>query len=179
MAIRIKRSSANAAPSTLASGQLAYAEGTGGSANGGTLYVGTIAGAVVPVGGNADHTKLAGIETGAQVNTVTSVAGRTGAVVITTADLANFNTASDARIAAANLGSLANVNVPTPSNGQHLTYDSATSKWIATAPSTGVTAFIQLNDVPTAYTAQGGFFVRVNAAANALEFIQDIDDGTF
>lgn len=179
MAIRIKRSSANAAPSTLVGGQLAYAEGSGGSANGGTLYVGTIAGSVVPVGGYADHTKLAGVEAGAQVNTVTSVAGRTGAVVVTTADLANFNTATDARIALANLDALADVNVPTPSNGQVLSYDTATSKWIASAPGTGVTSFIQLNDVPTSYSAKGGFFVRVNSGATALEFTQDIDDGTF
>jgi hypothetical protein len=179
MAIRIKRSSGNAAPGSLASGQLAYSEGTGGSANGGTLYVGTIAGAVVPVGGNADHTKLAGVEAGAQVNTVTSVASRTGAVVIASTDLADFSTAADARIGLAVLDDLANVNVPTPSNGQVLSYDNATSKWIATAPGTGVTAFIQLNDVPAAYTAQGGFFVKVNAGATALEFVQDCDDGTF
>jgi hypothetical protein len=179
MAIRIKRSSANAAPSTLAAGQLAYAEGTGGSANGGTLYVGTIAGAVVPVGGYADHQKLAGIAAGAEVNAVTTVAGRTGDVVITTADLANFNTAADARIALTDLGSLADVHVPSPSNGQQLTWDSTTSKWVAVAPSAGVTAFIQLNDVPTSYTAKGGFFVRVNSGATALEFTQDIDDGTF
>ena len=176
MAIRIKRSSGNVAPATLASGQLAYVEG---STNGGTLYIGEISGTVQPIGGKADHVKLAGIEAGAQVNTVTSVAGRTGAVVVTTADLANFNTATDARIGVANLDDLANVNVPTPSNGQVLSYDNATSKWIASAPGTGVTAFIQLNDVPATYTAQSGFFVRVNSGATALEFTQDIDDGTF
>jgi hypothetical protein len=71
------------------------------------------------------------------------------------------------------------VNVPTPSNGQQLTWDSATSKWIAQAPSSGVTAFIQLNDVPSAYTASGNFFVRVNSGATALEFTQDVDDGSF
>jgi len=179
MSIRIKRSSGNAAPSSLVGGQLAYAEGAGGSANGGTLYVGTIAGAVVPVGGYADHLKLSGIEAGAEVNTVDSVAGRTGAVVVTTADLADFNSASDARIAAASIDDLADVVITTPADGQQLTWDAGTSKWINGAPGTGVTSFVQLNDVPSAYTASGGFFVRVNSGATALEFIQDIDDGTF
>lgn len=179
MSIRIKRSSGNAAPSSLVSGQLAYSEGTGGSANGGTFYIGTIAGTVVPVGGYADHQKLAGIAAGAEVNTVTSVATRTGAVVITTSDLADFNTAADARIAAANLDDLNDVSVASPSDGQVLTYSSGTGLWAAAAPGSGVTAFIQLNDVPAAYTSSGGFFVRVNSGATALEFTQDIDDGTF
>jgi hypothetical protein len=138
-----------------------------------------IDGTVQPVGGKADHVKLSGIEAGAQVNTVTSVASRTGAVVITTSDLADFNTASDARIGLAVIDDLADVVITTPANGQQLTYDNATSKWINTAPSAGVTAFLQLNDVPSAYTASGGFFVRVNSGATALEFTQDIDDGTF
>ena len=176
MSIRIKRSSGDTAPSSLVSGQLAYVEG---STNGGTLYIGEIGGTVRPIGGRKDHDKLAGIEAGAQVNTVTSIAGRTGAVVVTTSDLSDFNTASDARIAAAVLGDLSDLNVPTPSNGQQLTWDSGTSKWIAAAPGTGVTTFIALNDVPSAYTASGGFFVRVNSGATALEFTQDIDDGTF
>lgn len=179
MSIRIKRSSGNAAPGSLVGGQLAYAEGSGGTALGGTLFVGTIAGAVVPIGGYSDHTKLSGIEAGAQVNTVTSVAGRTGAVVVTTSDLADFNSASDARIAAASIDALADVVITTPANGQQLTWDSGTSKWVNGAPGSGVTTFVQLSDVPSAYTASGGFFVRVNSGATALEFTQDIDDGTF
>lgn len=176
MSIRIKRSSGNVAPATLVSGQLAYTEG---STNGGTLYYGMIDGTVQPIGGKADHVKLDGIEAGAQVNTVVSVAGQTGTVVITTSDLADFNSATDARISAANITDLADVVITTPANGQQLTYDNATSKWVNTAPSAGVTTFIQLNDVPSAYTASGGFFVRVNSGATALEFTQDIDDGTF
>jgi hypothetical protein len=176
MAIRIKRSTGNVAPSTLAGGQLAYVEGTNN-----TLYIGNSAGdTVIAIGGKADHDKLAGVEAGAQVNTVTSVAGRTGAVVITTADLANFNTASDARIAAANITALADVNIPTtPSNGQVLTWNNSTTQWEAAASGGGVTAFTQLNDVPNSYTSQGLKFVRVNSGATALEFVSDIDDGTF
>lgn len=47
---------------------------------------------------NANATKLNGIETGAQVNAVTSVAGRTGAVTLTKTDvgLANVDNTSDA-----------------------------------------------------------------------------------
>lgn len=176
MSIRIKRSSGNVAPSTLASGQLAYVEG---STNGGTLYFGQIDGTVQPIAGKADHTKLAGIEAGAQVNTVTSVAGRTGAVAIATTDLADFNSATDARIGAANLDALADVNVPAPSNGQQLTWDSATSKWIAQAPSSGVTSFITLNDVPSSYAGSAGYYVKVNGTGTALEFTVDIDDGSF
>lgn len=179
MSIRIKRSSGNSAPATLVGGQLAYAEGTGGSANGGTLYIGTISGSVVPVGGYADSLKLSGIEAGAQVNTVTSVAGQTGAVTLDSADITDFSTAVDTRIGLADITDLADVVITTPADGQQLTYDSATSKWINGAPGTGVTSFVQLNDVPSAYTASGGFFVRVNAGATALEFTQDIDDGTF
>ena len=173
MAIRIKRSSGNSAPSSLAGGQLAYTEGNG------TLYVGKIDGTVLAIGGNSDHTKLAGIETGAQVNTVTSVAGKTGAVTISSTDISDFSTAADARIAAASIDALADVVITTPANGQQLTWDSVSSKWINTAPSSGVTAFTQLNDVPSSYSTKGLFHVRVNEAASALEFVQDIDDGTF
>ena len=177
--IKIKRSTGNAAPSSLAAGELAYSEGTGGTANGGTLFYGTVAGSVVQIGGLADHTKLAGIEAGAQVNTVTSVAGRTGAIVITTADLANFNAASDARIAAATLGSLSNVNVPSPADTQVLTWNASTSKWIAAAAGTGVTSFVALNDVPNSYSGQGGSFVKVNAGGTALVFTSGVDGGVY
>lgn len=145
----------------------------------GNLFIGGPSSTVVKVGGNTDVQKLAGIAAGAQVNTVTSVAGRTGAVVVTTADLANFNTATDARIGAANIADLANVHNSTPSDGQVLTYDNANSRWAPAAPGTGVTTFVALNDTPANYTSSGGFSVRVNSGANALEFTQDIDDGTF
>ena len=176
MSIRIKRSSGDVAPVSLVSGQLAYVEG---ATNGGTLYIGEIGGTVRPIGGRKDHDKLAGIEAGAQVNTVTSVAGQTGAVVVTTSDLADFNSASDARIAAASIDDLADVLITTVADGQQLTWNAGSSKWVNGAPGTGVTSFVQLNDVPSAYTASGGFFVRVNSGATALEFTQDIDDGTF
>lgn len=171
--IKIKRSTGSAAPSSLAVGELGHTEGTD------ILYIGKTGGTVVPVGGYADHTKLAGIEAGAEVNTITSVAGRTGAVVITSSDLADFSTAADARIGAANITDLADVVITTPANGQQLTYDTVTSKWINSAPGSGVTAFTQLNDVPSSYSGTGGYFLKVNAGATGIEFVSSIDGGTY
>lgn len=95
MAIKIKRSTGNLAPAELAAGQLAYSEG---SENGGTLYYGEIGGTVREIAGKKYVDKLNGIEAGAEVNTVNSVNGQTGTVVISTGDLASFNADVDARI---------------------------------------------------------------------------------
>ena len=84
MAIKIKRSSGNTAPQTLEAGQLAYVEG---ATNGGTLYYGEMGGTVRAVAGKKYIDKLDGVEAGAQVNTVTSVFGRTGAVALQSADV--------------------------------------------------------------------------------------------
>lgn len=178
MTIRIRRSSGNTAPVSLTAGQLAYAEGAGGTANGGTLFYGEIGGTVRAIAGRQYVDKLDGIEAGAQVNDVDTVAGRTGDVVITTADLADFATAADTRIGLADLEDLANVS-GTPSNGQVLTYNNGTGQWEPQASGSGVTEFIALNDTPAAYTGSALYWVRVNAAADGLEFVQDIDDGTF
>jgi hypothetical protein len=67
MAIRIKRSSGNAAPSSLASGQLAYSEG---ATNGGTLYYGELGGTVREIAGKKFVDKLNGIAAGAIANVV-------------------------------------------------------------------------------------------------------------
>lgn len=83
--IKIKRSQVTATPSSLSEGELAY------SYNSNTLFIGDVGGAgVTAVGGSADHTKLAGIEAGAQVNTVTSVAGKTGVVTLQKANITDF-----------------------------------------------------------------------------------------
>ena len=95
MAIKIKRSSGNLAPESLAAGQLAYSEG---STNGGTLYYGEIGGTVREIAGKKFVDKLDGIEAGAEVNTVDSVAGKTGAVTLAAADITDFNTTVDGRI---------------------------------------------------------------------------------
>lgn len=173
--IKIKRSDATATPVSLVAGELAYSE------NSGNLFFGRIAdGQPIVIGGLTDHNKLAGIESGAQVNTVTSVAGRAGAVVITTADLANFNTAVNALIGATVLDALSDVYIPsTPGDGQALLWDNANSRWHAAALSSGVTAFTQLNDTPNNYSGTGGYIVKVNAGATALEFVAGVDGGTF
>lgn len=172
--IKIKGSDVTAAPATLAARELAYSE------NSGNLYIGRIAdGTPVVIGGKADHDKLAGIEAGAQVNTVTSVAGKTGAVTLDAADITDFNTSVDGRISAAVLGDLSNVNTTGASDGQVLTYNGTSGEFELQAPSTGVTQFTSLNDTPSAFTGAAGFFVKVNATADALEYIEAIDGGTF
>lgn len=84
MAIRIKRSLGNSAPTTLEAGQLAYVEG---SVNGGTLYYGQLNNTVSIIGGKKYVDKLNTIESGAEVNDVNSVFGRTGAVVLLSTDV--------------------------------------------------------------------------------------------
>lgn len=176
MAIRIKRSSGDSAPVSLASGQMAYVEG---AVNGGTLYIGEIGGEVRAIGGKKYIDKLNGIEAGAQVNTVNSVAGKTGVVTLEAADITNFNTAADARIGAASISDLVDVIITTPGNGQTLVYNSTLSQWENQAPGNGVTEFVALNDTPGSFSGANGYYLRVNSAANAVEFVQDIDDGSF
>lgn len=95
----------------------------------------------------ADKTKLDGIASGAQVNSVTSVAGRTGAVTLTKSDvgLANVDnttdlnkpistatqTALDGKAASAHthtLTSLSDVSIASPGIGQVLKYNG--SSWV-------------------------------------------------
>lgn len=83
--IRIKRSLLVGTPLTLADGELAYSFKSDSK----TLFIGDGTN-IIPIGGEADHIKLAGIEAGAQVNTVTSVAGKTGAVTLVKANLTDF-----------------------------------------------------------------------------------------
>lgn len=290
--IKIKRSQVTATPASLAEGELAY------SFNSGTLFIGDAGGAnVLAIGGKTAYDKLAGIQAGAQVNTVTSVAGKTGVVTIAKADITDFaegdyvhktgaetingnktfgndviitgdltvngttttvnsntvnigdnivvlnsdetgtpsqdagievergtatnqqliwqestdkwgtkpvggaftpisleghtHTASDisdfdsqagsvadARINLATLDSLSNVSgSDTASVGDVLTYNG--SGWSAANSAAGVTTFTALTDTPSAYTGHGGKFVKVNTGATALEFVNDVDGGSF
>lgn len=90
--ILIKRSSTTATPPALGVGELAYSELSD------NLFIGKTGAVVAKIGGLADVTKLAGIEAGAQVNSVTSVAGQTGAVSLAKGDvgLGNVDNTSDA-----------------------------------------------------------------------------------
>lgn len=171
--IKIKRSDTTNTPPSLAPGELAYSEVSG------NLFIGRIVdGTPVVIGGKTAIDKLAGIEAGAEVNTVDSVAGKTGAVTLAAADITDFNTAADGRIALANLNDLANVQ-GTPSDGQQLTFNATGGYWEPAAPGSGATSFISLNDTPVNYTSAGSAFVKVNAGATALEFVSAIDGGTY
>ena len=54
-------------------------------------------------------------------------------------------------------------------NGLTWTFDGTTWK-INTTVQSGSTTFTGLTDTPSSYTGQGGNFVKVNSATNALEF---------
>jgi len=74
-----------------------------------TAATGSLAGVMI----SADKVKLDGIETGAQVNTVDSVAGKTGAVTLTNADVGLGNVTNDAQFKLADAGTAATANVTT------------------------------------------------------------------
>lgn len=149
--IRIKRSDVTSAPSTLAAGELAYSEQSG------YLYYGRISdGAPVVIGGKALKDKLDGLSS---------------------ADLSDFAAAVGTVIAAASIGNLSDVDLTGAANGQVLIYRDGTFEMEA-IPS-GVTTFIALSDTPANFTGAAGRFVKVNAGASALEFVDGIDGGTY
>ena len=149
--IRIKRSDVTSAPSSLAAGELAYSEQSG------YLYYGRISdGAPVVIGGKALKDKLDGL---------------------TSADLSDFATAVGAIIDAASIGDLADVDLTGAANGQVLVYRDGVFEMEA-IPS-GVTTFIALSDTPANFTGAAGRFVKVNAGASGLEFVDGIDGGTY
>ncbi|WP_447590192.1 hypothetical protein [Aquipseudomonas campi] len=149
--IRIKRSTTTGAPAMLAAGELAYSELSG------YLYYGRISdGAPIVIGGKALKDKLDGLSS---------------------EDLSDFAEAVGTVIAAASIGDLLDVDLEGAANGQVLIYRSGTFKMEA-IPS-GVTTFIALTDTPSAFTGAAGRFVKVNAAADALEFVDGIDGGTY
>lgn len=149
--IRIKRSDATSAPSTLAAGELAYSEVSG------YLYYGRISdGTPVIIGGKALKDKLDGLSS---------------------ADLSDFAAAVGTVIAAASIGALNDVDLTGAANGQVLIYRDGVFEMEA-IPS-GVTTFIALSDTPANFTGAAGRFVKVNAGANGLEFVDGIDGGTY
>lgn len=149
--IRIKRSDATSAPTSLAAGELAYSEVSG------YLYYGRISdGTPVIIGGKALKDKLDNLSS---------------------ADLSDFATAVGAVIAAASIGVLSDVDLTGAANGQVLVYRDGVFEMEA-LPS-GVTTFIALSDTPANFTGAAGRFVKVNAGATALEFVDGIDGGTY
>ena len=149
--IRIKRSDVTSAPASLAAGELAYSEQSG------YLYYGRISdGAPVVIGGKALKDKLDGL---------------------TSSDLSDFATAVGAIIDAASIGDLSDVDLTGAANGQVLVYRDGVFEMEA-IPS-GVTTFIALSDTPANFTGAAGRFVKVNAGATGLEFVDGIDGGTY
>ncbi|QTS88312.1 hypothetical protein JLK41_09175 [Ectopseudomonas khazarica] len=149
--IRIKRSDATSAPASLAAGELAYSEVSG------YLYYGRISdGAPVIIGGKALKDKLDSLSS---------------------SDLSDFASAVGTVIAAASIGALADVDLTDAANGQVLIYRDGMFEMEA-IPS-GVTTFIALSDTPANFTGAAGRFVKVNAGASGLEFVDGIDGGTY
>jgi len=66
------------------------------------------------------------------------------------------------------LGDLTDVNAEMPNDNDVLSWDAGTSRWIAVTG--GVSGFIGLSDTPANYAGSAGYFLRVNATPNAVEF---------
>lgn len=149
--IRIKRSDATSAPTSLAAGELAYSELSG------YLYYGRIAdGTPVVIGGKALKDKLDNLSSD---------------------DLSDFASAVGAVIAAASIGDLSDVNIAGAANGQVLVYRDGT--FVMEGLPSGVTTFVALSDTPSSFTGAAGRFLKVNGAGNAVEFVDGIDGGTY
>ncbi len=86
-----------------------------------------------------------------QTNLVTSVAGRTGAITLSSTDIANFE-----------LQQLDDVSITTIADGQVLTYESASSLWKNTS----------IDGIPT-QTGNAGKYLTTNGTAASWAVIQD------
>ena len=96
-------------------------------------------------------------------SSVTSVNGQTGAVVL-------------------NLDDINDVNAPTTSDGQLLSWDNTASEWQAVdASSVGRTTLVGLDDTPSDYTEANGYTLKVKSDGTGIEFVDEsvIDGGTF
>lgn len=170
MAIRIKRSSGNTAPALLDSGQLAYAEG---STNGGTLYYGEIGGTVREIGGKKFVDKVNGIEAGAQVNTVTSVAGRTGAVTIGVADVSGAQ-ATSAKGQANGYASLDSSGLVPSSQLPSYVDDVEEYANLAGFPATGSSGKIYVTvDTAKTYRWSGSTYVEISASPGSTDAVSE------
>ena len=171
MAIRILRSATTATPVSLLEGQLAYSE------NSSNLFIGTSGATVTKIGGNADVLKLAGMEDGAQVNTVDSVNGYTGVVVLALTDLTDYATDFSTQLGLNSIDALSDVDTTTtpPVLDQFLKWDG--SNFIPAGIPGGVSSFDQLDDTPGTKVANN--YLIVDGTGTNLEYTPDIDDGTF
>jgi hypothetical protein len=170
MAIRIKRSSGNTAPATLDGGQLAYAEG---STNGGTLYYGEISGTVREIGGRKFVDKLNGIEAGAQVNAVTSVAGRTGAITLAVADVTNAESTGNKGQANGYASLDSNGKVPSTQLPSYVD-DVLEYNDLASFPATGTAGIIYVaQDTNKTYRWSGSTYVEISASPGSTDAVTE------
>ena len=88
---KTKFSQVTATPPSLAVGEQAY------STVSNALFIGDSTGTPIKIAGAGDVTKLSGIEAGAQVNTVNSVNGHTGNVVVTSSDVGLGNVTNESK----------------------------------------------------------------------------------
>ena len=112
-----------------------------------------------------EKNKLAGIENGAQKNTVTSVAGKTGAVTLSINDIANLSST-----------------IPTVNNATITIQQNGTTKGTFTLNQSGDTT-ISLTDNNTTYTAGTGltlsnnsFSVKTDYPTNGKNYAVQTDD---
>ena len=78
------------------------------------------------------------------------------------------------------IGSHTDVNISSVQNDQVLKYNSTTSKWENKPDATGgggSTTFLGLTDTPANFTSQAGKYLKVNAGATALEYVDPIETG--
>ena len=86
------------------------------------------------------------------------------------------NARADARIAAAGINALSDVDTTGIANDKILKYNSSSGKWEMADDQTGgggSATFTGLSDTPANFSGAASRFVKVNAGSNALEFVAD------
>jgi methylphosphotriester-DNA--protein-cysteine methyltransferase len=175
MAIKIKRSNGNSAPTSLEAGQLAYVEGT---SNGGQLYYGQMNNSIITIGGKKFTDKVDGIEAGAQVNTVTSVFGRTGAVTLGSGDVTGalgFTPVDAASKGQANGVASLDVDGKVPS-AQLPSYVDDVVEYadFASFPATGETSKIYVDKATNrTYRWSGSIYVEISASPGTTDSVSE------
>jgi hypothetical protein len=170
MAIKIKRSTGDLAPASLAAGQLAYTEG---STNGGTLYYGEIGGTVREIAGRKFVDKLNGIAAGAEVNTVDSVNGQTGAVVLAVGDISGAESTLN-RGVANGYASLDSSGLVPSSQLPSYVDDVVEGANLAAFPATGESNKIYVAvDTGKTYRWSGSTYVEISASPGSTDAVTE------
>jgi len=117
---------------------------------------------------NAELLKLQAIEAGAQVNTVDTVAGKTGDVLVVAGDLADWEASVTTSLGSNSVGTLSDVSIGTPATGEVL-------KWSGSAWSDEVLAAAEVSyDGTTAGLVATNVKTAIDevAAANAVGVVE-------